>query len=241
MNNISACIRAAAAAAMANVSSADMKRPYAGLLKKADPRGKNWKTRWIVLDPIAKTVKYYTDASKKKLKGEFSLKGASYVPPCVCVSAVAARSAHSYGGVTVPLQRGCWCQRGEDSNDVLHSGEDSRPHMVFVRQGEFRQAHAHTLHSAARVVHATGGAATRGADFVWPRTRRTWRGGWTGWSWLCGLRRPRCRPRLEASLPSWWPRGSTTRCCVRLWPPRLPPALAALEQGRRGMVMAPTT
>ena len=79
VNNISACIRAAAAAALANLSSADMKRPYAGLLKKADPKGKNWKTRWIVLDPIAKTVKYYTDASKKKMKGEFSLSGASYV------------------------------------------------------------------------------------------------------------------------------------------------------------------
>ena len=79
VNNLSATLRQCKEDANKHMLSSDMKRPYAGFLRKSDPRGKHWKKRWVVLDPIKKMVSYFTKEDKKTKKGEFSMRGATYV------------------------------------------------------------------------------------------------------------------------------------------------------------------
>ena len=79
VNNLSATLRQCKEDANKRMLSSDMKRPYAGFLRKSDPRGKHWKKRWVVLDPIKKMVSYFTKEDKKTKKGEFSMRGATYV------------------------------------------------------------------------------------------------------------------------------------------------------------------
>ena len=78
LNLISAALRAASKMTAKNQADPDFKRPYAGFLRKADPRGKNWKKRWIVLTPATKLVEYFPNETKKVKKGDFSLKSATY-------------------------------------------------------------------------------------------------------------------------------------------------------------------
>ena len=85
VNRISATIRAADEAAERSLNNSDMKRPYAGMLQKSNPKGKYWKKRWIVLDPVAGTVAYYTNESKKTKKGEFSIKNCTLSVGCSSV------------------------------------------------------------------------------------------------------------------------------------------------------------
>lgn len=77
INNIAATCREAEAASASSLDSAAMNKKYAGFLKKSNPKGKYWKKRWVVLEPADGSMTYFTDESKKKEKGSFSLRGAT--------------------------------------------------------------------------------------------------------------------------------------------------------------------